>query len=70
MDTARSLARLMWVSEPQEGDCRATLVTAEQDLALGHPSLAEALAEPCHQKLIPPSELEDSLSKEDALYPA
>lgn len=69
-DAARSLARLIWVSEPQEGNCRATLVTAEQDLALGHPSLTESLAELCHQKLIPPSKLEESLSREDALYPA
>lgn len=58
---ARSLAGLGWVSEPQRGDRRATtLVTAEQDLALGHPSLAQSLAEFCHQRLIPPSELEDS----------
>ena len=45
-------------------------MTTEQDLALGHPSLAESLAELCHQKLIPPSELEDPRSREDAIYPA
>lgn len=53
-----------------KGDCRAVPVTTEQDLALGHPILAQSLSELCHQRLIPPSELEDWLSREDALYPA
>lgn len=46
-DTARSPARLVGVSEPREGNCRAVLVSAERDPALGRPGLAEL----CH----PPS---------------